>query len=595
MSDPNIKLGTRTIHGISFTDDLAWMESMKGEKWNSILHKYQTKWNSLFKNEKTKQLQQQLVKELEGENYSSNSEAILFQSGTQVQVGVKGTFTVVWKWKDSNEIYSSTTLTSEGTYTWAIEEVGPLKGAEYYALRLYKKGMKGFLWEQKGVGPFVSKIGNRCYCLEAKKKLVYWRLVSYDAFTGKDKKIHYIEYDYRYNLELKGCFLKRQAGSKEDLFKIGEKGEISVLEGFSLEPRRFLVCSDSDKNKNKNYLVWQNSNWQGIPFSLSGETPESFCQKRKLLVTKKEGKRKLYKYGKCIWEGVGQVLMDPWGGPWVRITQPGCKAVWWNSSSDTKPEKPNPIPLLQTKQNKLPYIYLSAVKKPENVLVIGYGAYGIPTGMNTTRWHPLLHRGWALVILLLRGGGDDTPEWEDSGRCHGRLQVLNDVEEYLQNIQQEIHIDSKNIVLYGRSAGGLWVGGMVSRHPKGDMFGGVYMEVPYLDVIRTTTNRQLPLTEIETDEFGLPEQRLSDLASMLKWSPMDTLNKSKNPSVWQIVRTGLNDSEVYPYESVKWAERCGEKCFLAIEDGQGHFVSGSVGLNQQAEDLAALLTFRVCK
>ncbi len=59
--------------------------------------------------------------------------------------------------------------------------------------------------------------------------------------------------------------------------------------------------------------------------------------------------------------------------------------------------------------------------------------------------------------------------------------------------------------------------------------------------------------------------------------------------VWQIVRTGLNDSEVYPYEAAKWVVRCGGTAYLAVEDGQGHFVSGSVGLNQQAEDLAVLL------
>jgi hypothetical protein len=63
------------------------------------------------------------------------------------------------------------------------------------------------------------------------------------------------------------------------------------------------------------------------------------------------------------------------------------------------------------------------------------------------------------------------------------------------------------------------------------------------------------------------------------------------PGMWQIVRTGLNDSEVLAYESVKWIVRSkNPSAFLAIEGDQGHFVSGSRGFLQQAEDLALILS-----
>jgi protease II len=117
------------------------------------------------------------------------------------------------------------------------------------------------------------------------------------------------------------------------------------------------------------------------------------------------------------------------------------------------------------------------------------------------------------------------------------------------------------------------------------------MEVPYLDVLQTTTNTKLPLTFLETDEFGLPMQRLSDFTGMMRWSPMELLraDSTKAKEVQQIVRTGLHDKEVYAYESVKWVERCGRQCLLAVEDGQGHFVHGRTGLEQQGMDLAVLL------
>jgi protease II len=64
--------------------------------------------------------------------------------------------------------------------------------------------------------------------------------------------------------------------------------------------------------------------------------------------------------------------------------------------------------------------------------------------------------------------------------------------------------------------------------------------------------------------------------------------------MWQIVRTALNDKEVFPYESAKWvmASRAGRtaresRVFLAIEDGQGHFVYD--GGHQAALDQAAVM------
>jgi len=80
---------------------------------------------------------------------------------------------------------------------------------------------------------------------------------------------------------------------------------------------------------------------------------------------------------------------------------------------------------------------------------------------------------------------------------------------------------------------------------------------------------------------------------MMKWSPMETL-PSGGLRIAQIVRTGLNDSQVFAYESAKWIMRSssGEthRQLLAIQGGQGHFVNGSIGLQQQAEDIAVLMS-----
>jgi oligopeptidase B len=235
---------------------------------------------------------------------------------------------------------------------------------------------------------------------------------------------------------------------------------------------------------------------------------------------------------------------------------------------------------------EIPYYVLKHGSKSQGLLVIGYGAYGIPTSFMTARWTPLLKQGWAIAIGLWRGGGDHTPEWEDSGRRYGRIKVLDDAEAVVKAARAFTQVPAKRTVLYGRSAGGLWVGGLAAKHPQGDLAGGAYMEMPYLDVLRTTTNRTLPLTNIETDEFGLPEKRLSDFIGMLEWSPMELIGRSREeiPGMWQIIRTATNDSEVFAYESAKWVARS-KNAFLALGDG-GHF-TGSI--ETQAEDLSAIL------
>jgi protease II len=75
---------------------------------------------------------------------------------------------------------------------------------------------------------------------------------------------------------------------------------------------------------------------------------------------------------------------------------------------------------------------------------------------------------------------------------------------------------------------------------------------------------------------------------------MDLLGPKGTPGMWQIVRTAVNDKEVFAYESVKWVmkSRAGRtaresRVYLAMENGQGHFVSD--GGQQAALDQAAIL------
>jgi hypothetical protein len=581
------KRTSRSLHGISWKNDLSWMDSMKGSRWNSFLESEKKEFHSLANAATHHTSFPLLQKELES-SLTLSQAPLLYSQSKSIQVCQKGSFTYSWNWIPASTFPSldAADIYVKGSLIWTIEDVG--EGAEIYALRLRTKTSQTPVWEVKGVAPFFSVLGNRCYCLMAKNTLVYYKLISIDAFSGKDMKIHYIEEDYRYNLFLRGSFLKRQSGEKEDAFEILPNGTLTLLDSISLESRRFVFDIASN-----HYIQYTTSSKKD-----DKSVVESFNSSLSLYVKKSGVVRSLYKDSKKIWEGVGQILLDPFGGPWVRFIQPGHEIVWWDASSQTLPSFSIPIDILKSSLRNIPYVLvLPEANIPlRNVLVIGYGAYGIPTPLNTFRWKPLLQRGWAIGIGFWRGGGDLSAKWEDLGRVKGREDVLLDAEDVVRSIQTKLALSSNHTYLYGRSAGGLWVGGLMAKYPNGSLAAGSYMEVPYLDVLQTTTNRSLPLTNIETDEFGLPEQRVSDLRSIVEWSPMELLLQTKKPKTsFQLIRTGENDSEVLAYESAKWVHRWNENskrsAWLALGKSQGHFVSGSSSLEQQATDLGILLFF----
>jgi protease II len=64
----------------------------------------------------------------------------------------------------------------------------------------------------------------------------------------------------------------------------------------------------------------------------------------------------------------------------------------------------------------VPYVLVSNPKgAAKSLLVVGYGAYGISTVFNTTRWYPP-YEGGRLHLLSIRGGGDDTMEWAEASK-----------------------------------------------------------------------------------------------------------------------------------------------------------------------------------
>jgi oligopeptidase B len=197
------------------------------------------------------------------------------------------------------------------------------------------------------------------------------------------------------------------------------------------------------------------------------------------------------------------------------------------------------------------------------------------------------------------GSGDKDVSWALQARTVNKIRSCQDFEACIYDVQKKYDIRASQTCIYGRSAGGYLVGMAISRNPTGKLFKMVYSEVPYSDVLRTTTNRNLPLTALEYDEFGNPARSIDEFKKILQFSPVDSLICNKPPDLSVIIRTSENDSQVYAYESYKWLEalrgvnKNDYRKILFNSKDTGHFMNDNSSLRNFSEDFFLLNSFRI--
>jgi prolyl oligopeptidase PreP (S9A serine peptidase family) len=239
----------------------------------------------------------------------------------------------------------------------------------------------------------------------------------------------------------------------------------------------------------------------------------------------------------------------------------------------------------------------SSSKKPAGLLVYGYGSYGIPTFPDKayTDYKPLIDVGWTIAFAFIRGGGDLDDSWAAAGRLYNRQRSIEDFEAVIRAARVATGVPPERTVITGRSAGGLLVGTVAARNPTGQLFGGIYAEVPFLDVLKTMNNRKYPRTTTEQNEFGDPARSLTDFMVALEHSPVNRVACTGLPNIFVLARTAENDSQVLPYEPLKWIWRLREGTdvhkegkLFAYAKGQGHFYVADAAETARSNDLAIL-------
>lgn len=236
----------------------------------------------------------------------------------------------------------------------------------------------------------------------------------------------------------------------------------------------------------------------------------------------------------------------------------------------------------------------AGVEGPGPLHLYAYGAYGyaVPPGFSTTRLS-LVDRGFAYAIAHIRGGDDLGRRWYLQGKMFERTNTFNDFVDAGRGLIAKGYTAEGMVTASGGSAGGELMGAVINQDPA--QYGAVVAHVPFVDVLNTMLNAELPLTPGEWQEWGNPIESKQAFAYILSYSPYDQVSAQDYPPL--LVTAGLNDPRVTYWEPAKWVAKLRDVktddnvLLLKTNMGAGH--GGQSGrwnsLRETAEEFAFIL------
>ncbi len=630
----------RDVGYLKWRDPLAWMETMKGTKWNNLLEHEKRTFNELANQPHTKQLARQMKGELDdAEQYTRD---LGFTIGcNSVEIFIERGSLFKWKWKhNKHTLKKSHDIDIQGNIVWYVTSS---EDETYRNYLVCETSDDKVIWKKETVSTQVAVKDNLCYFIKVENYFRTIELCVCNPHTGKQETIIYKESDKQRDLTLiKGCnktlYLQSSDANDSKLWRIdGTKLIPLYIHSNTQIPLGKSIFNDDCvlikptpvshwtihgkpiqewkvPNFKKEEPIWANIESGHILTINDGSMTIWYCDKKTEPTSVFHIK-------------AGILLPNPWSMWENSLIQTFCvktpssipcmidilkgKIIVTRYTTDTiaKPIAFKPIEIHKYHAKSydnasVPYVIIKEKGvKPRGQIVYVYGAYGsqTPVGWTPQQWYPLLKRKWAIVYALVRGGGDKSSEWANSARKENRIKSIEDFKSVIVASQQKNNVHAPQTVLYGRSAGGIPVGALVARYPDGNLFGAVYTESPYVDVLRTASNPDLPLTIGEYEEFGNPSRYAHHFASLLEISPIDSLPQNGAPGVFVINRVGLQDKQVFPYESFKWIQRLRGLCiknnspiiepnakYITFEKNEGHHYSSKTFTEAKATDLAIL-------
>ena len=220
------------------------------------------------------------------------------------------------------------------------------------------------------------------------------------------------------------------------------------------------------------------------------------------------------------------------------------------------------------------------------MLLYGYGSYGASMDPRfSSNRLSFLDRGFIYAIAHIRGGGEMGRPWHDDGKLLNKKHTFTDFIACAEYLIAQKYTSPGRLAIQGGSAGGLLMGAVTNMRP--DLFKVVVAQVPFVDVMNTMLDASIPLTVIEYEEWGNPNDP-SYYDYMRSYSPYDNVEAKAYPNI--LITAGLNDPRVAYWEPAKWTAKLratktdGNRLLMRTNMGAGH--GGASGRYDYLKEIA---------
>lgn len=240
------------------------------------------------------------------------------------------------------------------------------------------------------------------------------------------------------------------------------------------------------------------------------------------------------------------------------------------------------------KEIPISLVYKKGIKKDGSnpLWLTGYGSYGYPYPVTfSSNCLSLLDRGIVFAIAHIRGGEEMGRKWYEEGKFLHKKNTFTDFITCAEYLIAQKWTNREKLIISGGSAGGLLMGAVINMRPE--LFKAVIADVPFVDVVTTILDTSLPLTVIEWDEWGNPNDK-TYYDYIKSYSPYDNIEAKNYPDL--LITAGLNDSRVKYWEPAKWTAKLRQLktnnniLLLKTNMGAGH--GGASGRYESLKELA---------
>lgn len=194
---------------------------------------------------------------------------------------------------------------------------------------------------------------------------------------------------------------------------------------------------------------------------------------------------------------------------------------------------------------------------PKHCLMYVYGSYGeVPSlHFQLAPYMWMLRRRWVVAFAHVRGGGEEvSATWADEGK--GAKNKKKSVQDFIACCEHMVKMGFTTpelTVAAGSSAGCVPIAAAMNLRGCG-LFRYALMRSPFLDIINTMKDPDLPLSVSERDEWGDPLNSPADLKELQQIDPYYNINdRVQYPGM--MISASLDDDRVPAWNALKYVAK----------------------------------------